>query len=441
MISYKEIIMSLFIFFGVLYLISILFRTFSLILQYPLPSLWPTHIYYFIIPNIIEIIISISILLLFSFFIVLFFKKQLKLTYIIVIGTILIISTNLIHGWSIGLANPVVGGEIQFFHDAIKIENPFIFLKNFEENQANLLVHSRTHPPGAVLTFFLLYKIFIYPSLISLVICIFSTTTSAYFLFKILNREIDNEISLYITLLFLLLPAVQIFYLANLYAIVCSLFLGSLYFYMHPKIHLSIVGTIFCLFLTAFITFMFFFILIVIIIFEIINKRSVKSLEKILVIVLSLFFIYFMIFIIFSFNYINSFLIASNLENPDGFMLIADPTSYFFTRFENVLEILIFMGPLLIYLLVMSFKNIKIENSNLNLLGIIGPITLLFFFLLGVYRTGETARGCLYIYPFFLFPIALYFKNKNPTILTRKKILIIVFSQTLFMQLFYFFFW
>lgn len=439
--SYKEIIMVLFIFFGVLHIISILFRTFSLILQYPLPSLWPAHIYYFIIPNIIEIIISISILFLFIFFIILFFKKQFKLIHIILIGTILIISTNLIHGWSIGLETPISSSGIQFFHDAIKIEDPFLFLRNFEENQTDLLVHSKTHPPGAILIFFLLYKIFVYPTLISLVICILSAFSSAYFLFRILQREIDNENSLYITFLFLLIPAVQIYYVANLYAIVCSLFLGVLYFYMHPKTHISIIGTIFCLFLASFITFMFFFILAVIIAFEIINTRSIKKLKKLFVIFFGLILIYFLIFLIFRFNYINSFLIASNLENPDGFMLIVDPIDYFFTRFENILEIMIFFGPFLIYLFILSLRNRKTENSRLFLLTILAPIILLVFFLVGVYRTGETARACIYIYPFLLFPIATYLKEKDPTTLEKKKLLILVFNQALFMQLFYFYFW
>ena len=83
----------------------------------------------------------------------------------------------------------------------------------------------------------------------------------------------------------------------------------------------------------------------------------------------------------------------------------------------------------------------KTENSRLFLLAIIALIILIVFFLLGVYRTGETARACIYIYPFLLFPIAIHLKEKNSNTLERKKMLILVFSQTLFMQLFYFYFW
>ncbi|MHA1250168.1 MAG: hypothetical protein ACTSRP_09290 [Candidatus Helarchaeota archaeon] len=371
-------------------------------------------------------------------------KKDLKFIYITFISLILIISTNLIHGVFIGLENPINGDlsiTKQFYDDAINIINPLKFISEFEKLQPYLGTHTKTHPPGAVLLFYLLYKAFYYPALISLIICSFSTIFSGIFFYKFLKLKIDKNKLQYIIFFYFLIPAVQIYYLANLYAIVTTLFLGILYFYFHPNIKISIIGTIIFVLIVASITFMFIFIIILLFSYELFKNRNFKSFKKILLIMFILFILNFLILLTFNFNYINSFLIASKLENPYGFLLFSNPIEYLFTRAEDVLEIIIFFGPFLFIFLIYGIKDIKKNYYDSYLLTILGIIIILILFLIGVYRTGETARGCLFIYPILFIPIAFYLSKCSLTRFEKQYLTILIFGQTLIMQLFGFYFW
>ena len=66
---------------------------------------------------------------------------------------------------------------------------------------------------------------------------------------------------------------------------------------------------------------------------------------------------------------------------------------------------------------------------------------LLFLFSLGVYQTGETARGALYIYPFLIFPVALYLNEMDFSLAEKNKLLILVFVQAIIMQLIGYYKW
>lgn len=72
-----------------------------------------------------------------------------------------------------------------------------------------------------------------------------------------------------------------------------------------------------------------------------------------------------------------------------------------------------FFGPFLLILLWRGLKILREEKLVLLLLSLIGIIILLLMFLAGTYETGETARGCLYIYPFLIFPVGFYLKSIN----------------------------
>ncbi len=278
-----------------------------------------------------------------------------------------------------------------------------------------------------------MYKIFTFPALVSLAICAFSTFFSAVFLNGILKRFIDQNTSLFLTFLFLLLPSVQIFYLANLYAIVTTIFLRIIYFYFCTNPKISIFGIIVCFFLASFLTFIFIFMVILLFCFEVIKSKKVKNLYKLIIASISVVFIYLVLLIVFRFNYVNSFLIASTLENPNGFLLFIDQIGYFFTREEDILEILIFFGPFLFILFIKGLPILKKKVPELYLLTVLALTILLTFFLMSVYRTGKTARGCLYIYPFLLFPIGVYLKKINLSQTEQVRLLILVFVQTIIM--------
>ena len=60
-------------------------------------------------------------------------------------------------------------------------------------------------------------------------------------------------------------------------------------------------------------------------------------------------------------------------------------------------------------------------------------VTLLGMFLVGAWRTGETARACAFIYPFLLFPVAKLL-DVDSTKNARLQLASLVILQTVVMQ-------
>ena len=425
-----------------------------------LSDIWPLW-GYFSIPTLFGIIVCIVVCVIFILLIVYFYGKlhmNLPLVLITIIGIILIIGTNLIQGWTLGIENPI-GGVTEILTDAVNINDPFAFIVNFEEIQSTLSIHAQTQPPGAVLIIYLLYVVFRAPGMIAIALCILATMLSVYFTKGIYQRIFDKKLSNYTIFLFLLLPAIQVYYLANIYAIVSSLLFGVVYFYLHPRRKTSIMGSICCIFFLSFMTFLFVYIVIFLFLFELLKayrdgffKKSyiqgkgilnwMRSLlirgQKLIILAMSLVIIYFL-FLIVGFNYVNAFLYASSTTS--GFTLFSNPLNYFVTRLQNVLDILIFFGPILTVLCYRGIKNLKqeylrgTELSTTYLLVTSALFALLILFLAGAPNKGETARICMFILPFLLVPVAYELQKQNYAQIERIKLLAIVFGQTVLFQL------
>jgi len=415
----------------------------------------------FTIPTVFGIIICVLIFLIFAFSLIYFYRKRERnppLILITIVGIILIMGTNLIHGWIIGIIMPI-GGSSEILTDAVNIENMFSFIMNFEELQSTLSVHAQTQPPGAVLIIYLLYLIFRTPGLIAIALCAIATIISVYFINGIFRRIFDKKLSYYTIFLFLLLPAIQVYFLANIYAIVASLLFGVVYFYLHPNRKMRYIGTACCVFLLSFLTFLFVYVLIFLFLYDILKayrdnffkKSSVKKNgiliwvkdllirgQTLIIMATSLVIIYGL-FILIGFNYITAFLYASS--STSGFTLLSNPLNYFVTRIQNVLDILIFFGPILLVLCYRGIKNLKGDSqresniSNTYLLVISAILALIILFLAGAPNKGETARICMFILPFLLIPVTYNLQKENYSQLEKVKLLIIVFGQTLLFQL------
>jgi len=396
-------------------------------------NMWPLW-GQFTAPTIFNIIMCVLVFLIFTLSVIYFYRKRKMnppLILITIVGIILIIGTNLIQGWVIGIEMPI-GGTTEILTDAMKIENMFSFIMNYEELQFMLSVHAQTQPPGAVLIIYLLYLVFRMPGLIAIALCSIATITSVYFINGIFKRIIDEKLSNYTIFLFLLLPAIQVYFLANIYAIVASLIFGIVYFYFHSNRKIRIIGSICCLFLLSFVTFLFVYIIIFLFLFEM-NRG-----QTLLIMATSLVLIYGGLLLI-GFNYINAFLYASS--STSGFTLFSNPLNYFVTRIQNVLDVLIFFGPILIVLCYRGIKNLKEDSqreakiSNTYLLVISAIFALLILFVSGAPNKGETARICMFILPFLLIPVAYNLQKEKYSQIERVKLLMIVFGQTLLFQL------
>jgi hypothetical protein len=199
------------------------------------------------------------------------------------------------------------------------------------------------------------------------------------------------------------------------------------------------VGTI-CLFGASFLTFGACFLVPVMVGFEVVCRRSIV---RSAVIGASAAAIYLAMGRFGGFNYLAAFHTASALENPGGFLLWADPLSYVMTRLENVAEILLFFGPFLLVLAVRGWKAARAGDGyrDLCVLTALGTGTLLAMFATGAFRTGETARACLFIYPYLLLPVATWLDARRAEPGEAKQLAWLVFGQALLMQTIGGYFW
>jgi len=355
-----------------------------------------------------------------------------RLSGVILLGMGLIAATNLIHGIDYGLVHPHAD-ELQYYHDATEVTSAGQFLGAFNDRQADLGCHSRTHPPGAVLTIYALAGLVGSPWAVSLAIAALSVTLSAWFFYGLLVRYVDRDVARLTTLLLLLLPAVQIYYCATLDALIAALMLGVLWSAVHPRAGVGLAVGIVCFFGASFLTFGACFLAPVIVGFEVVCRRSIV---RSALVGLGAAAVYLAMATFGGFDYLSAFRTASALENPGGFLLWADPLSYVMTRLENVAEILLFFGPFLLVLTVRGWKVARADGGyrDLWVLTALGAGTLLAMFATGAFRTGETARACLFIYPYLLLPAAAWLDSWRAGPSEARRLAWLVFGQSLLMQ-------
>lgn len=432
-------------------------------------------------------------------------------------GLLLILGTNLIHGIRDGYVTPISGGEpaIQYYHDAIKLTSATDCLAHYTERQPMFLDHTRTHPPGAVLFFYACRRLIAgvggsgastaEPSLIALIITIISTVASACFLHGLLARHIADRAAIGWTVFaFLLLPAVQIYTCASLDALIAATFLGVLCFlarwcenrscedrwcenpFSHPLPReslpanspsvagvkppsviasmLPLLALVGCLFAASFLTFAACFLPPVMAAYEFAARRSIR---RTIIAVITCVAAYAALYVLTGFNYAASLRIASALENPHGFRLLADPVSYLLTRVECVLEILVFLGPFAAWAIYVAQPPSAVSLWHRRSAGVNDPpavasgpglaqalpllaahraalLTLLAMFAAGAFHTAETARACLFFYPFLVFPLAAWMMGVGrspPAIPDTRRLTALIFVQTLLMQVLGGYFW
>src|SRR5699024_1162748 len=116
----------------------------------------------------------------------------------------------------------------------------------------------------------------------------------------------------------------------------------------------------------------------------------------------------------------SSFAAASQQQNPGGFLLFAEPLRYLYTRIEDVAEIALFFTPYLGLLAIAGTRVLwqgargrSTHDREPLVLFAAAVVSILGLFAGGVYHTGETARGVLFLYPFLLLPVAAALRATN----------------------------
>ena len=359
---------------------------------------------------------------------------------LVALGTL--VAGNLVQGWQDGFVQNLADGTAhdggQYYWDALEVRDPVGFVRDFEAIQPTLRIHSQTHPPGSVLLFWAGHHALGDVGLMSLAIAGVSALVSGLALYGILRREHGGDVPAYGTLLYFALPAVQVYYLASTDALIASLFLAALWFHLHPKASVGVPGAFLCLALAAFLTFLAGFMVVLLYLHALWTRRGLVRAVLVGTLLVGL---GIAANVGLGYDYVNSFRIASHVENPEGFRLVAHPADYLLSRAMGLLEILVFVGPVVILVAMRGWRRLPRQRHGFHaLLAAAAVLTGLMFFA-GVFRTGETARAALFLQPFVLLAAVEGASDAGATFRERALLVGAVFLQAVAMQVFGEWFW
>lgn len=351
-------------------------------------------------------------------------KKKLNEQFFIFLCCLLVVLGNLGQGGiDQAFIEPFISTDAQYYYDAVRVENCLEWLGDFNLIQPNLSVHSRTHPPFAVLIHNVAFALSLpgYRTMtLAVVFSIISLTS--LFLFSALLKiygleEVKRKL---LVLLLAVIPSVNIYSIVSLDGVILTtstLFLLGVGLTIKKPIKrvlgyiLMILGFISTNLLTYGGLFLLGFGLLISLL-EIIDNKSIVILKGMILVLLSFALLLITQKHYFEYSHIQGFITASNIENPNGFRLFCDGINYCLTRIEGMSEIAFFLSfGILSYFIrdkiaVINKKRILIQNEQS--IAVMGLIVLFFMFISGAFRTGETARACLFIYPYILLALVNY---------------------------------
>lgn len=370
-------------------------------------------------------------------------RKNYPLGFTILAGFALIVGSNLIQGWDTGFSGPIAEDEFldepapQYYDDAIKITDPATFFTHYRDVQRGLGIHARTHPPGPVLLVYGLWKTLRDPALIAIAIAAMAVPLLAFFLYRLLLLQVPRATAGFATFLFLLLPAVQVYYLATVDAIIAGVLIGVFYCFVRGgAAHVAACIALLCVALLL--TFVSVYIIPVLAGFELVRRRS---LLKSTIVIGGVALLFVLICAATGYNEIETFRTASAIENDRGFTALHAPLDYAVSRIEDVAELTLFFGPFLCVVLWRAVDLKRIGASDLTASFLVALTALALMLLTGIFRVGETARALLFIYAFALLPIALYVDKQPLGTNAKTQLATLVFGQAILMQIAGNYFW
>ncbi|GGG47844.1 hypothetical protein [Epilithonimonas arachidiradicis] len=338
------------------------------------------------------------------------YSEKLNVYLLFLIAIVLVILGNLSQGnFDIAFLQPFYLKGRQYYTDALNITDGQIWLRDFAKNLEQFQMHTKTHPPFVTLLHYWILNI---SNIETLAIVFFAIGSLSFPLFyKILVYLGFEETRRKWTLLLLaVIPSVNIYLLVSIDALVLTSTLIFLLgfariFHQHKIDSVSFLLISSGLILTNLLTFsgLFLFAFLGCISFYFVIKGKWNfvwlSLMTAAVFVLTFSIIYATT----GYDQLDTFLLASESENPDGFRLFHQPFIYLMTRLEDIGEIFLFLsfGFLAIFFSKKSGTEV-FDNRNINILFFSAISAISAMLLTGAYGTGETARACLFLVPYFL---------------------------------------
>jgi hypothetical protein len=361
-----------------------------------------------------------------------------KLWWTVAGGLAFAVLSNLLHGFRFGLDFPTAtSGDsgIEYYHDAILIPGPLWLIERYNVIQFELLEHARTHPPGPVLLYWALFKLFRYPAAISVAVCGLSLALTLPHLRRLLLLVFD-DVPPGALALFSILPAVLVYGLATVDAPIAALFLGALVAFIDDSRRFTWVEAGLWLFAALCFSFGALFLLPVLVGFELLRRRSLKRSLQVLGLTGALLVL---LKLGLGFDWWRAFWKAASMENEQGFLLLAAPQRYLWYRLGAVAEIALFFSPFMGLLWWRGRAALKRESADGWALAWLGPLSLGCMLLAGALKIGEAARVCLFILPYLSLPALAVWQRLDER--GRERLAYSLLGYGMLLQLFGFYQW
>lgn len=338
------------------------------------------------------------------------YSEKLNVYFLFLIAIVLVVLGNLSQGdFDTAFLQPFYLKGRQYYADAVNITDGAIWLRDFTKNLEHFQLHTRTHPPFVTLLHFWILNI---SNLETLAIVFFAIGCLSFPIFYQILVYLDFEEvrRKWMLLLFAVIPSVNVYLLVSIDSLVLTFtlifLLGFARIFNQNKIDaVSFLLISLGLILTNLITFsgLFLFAFLGCFSFYFLLKGKWNFVWLSLMATITFVLSFLLIYATTGYEHLDTFLQASHSENPHGFRLLHQPFVYFVTRLEDIGEIFLFLS--FSYLAVFFSKNSGtevFENQKINILFFSAIAALSAMLLTGAYGTGETARACLFLVPYFL---------------------------------------
>ncbi len=338
------------------------------------------------------------------------YAQKISVFFLFAVAIALVLLGNLSQGdFDISFLQPFYLKGRQYYADAVNITDGQIWLRDFSKNLEHFQLHTKTHPPFVTLLHFWILNI---SNLETLAIVFFAIGCLCFPLFYriLFYLGFEETRRKWMLLLFAVIPSVNIYLLVSVDALVLTstliFLLGFARIFNKNKIDaVSFLLISLGLILTNFITFsglfLFAFLGCLSFYFLLRGKWNFVWLSLMCTAVFILSFL--IVYVTTGYSQWETFLLASSSENPDGFRLFHQPFIYLMTRLEDVAEILLFLSFGFLAVLFSKKSGTEVlENPKINILFFSAISAISAMLLTGAYGTGETARACLFLVPYFL---------------------------------------